>query len=104
MPRTPACRLCSHVRRRGRGAVLMTTTDIAVRRPQASAIPAKLAYAKELANSGLLPSAYRRNPGNVLWAVEFGEMLGLPPMAAITGVHVIEGKPTASAGLISALV
>jgi hypothetical protein len=36
--------------------------------------------------------------------VEFGEMLGLAPMAAITGVHVIEGKPTASAGLISALV
>ena len=31
-------------------------------------------------------------------------MLGLAPMAAITGVHVIEGKPTASAGLISALV
>ena len=31
-------------------------------------------------------------------------MLGLPPMAAMTGVHVIEGKPTASAGLISGLV
>ena len=36
--------------------------------------------------------------------MEYGEMLGLSPMAAITGVHVIEGKPTASAGLISALV
>jgi hypothetical protein len=81
----------------------MTTTDIAVRR-QAAAIPAKLQYAHELANSGLLPSQYRRNPANVLWAVEYGEMLGLPPMAAMTGVHVIEGKPTASAGLISALV
>jgi len=32
------------------------TTDIAVR-PQASAIPAKLAYARELANSGLLPAS-----------------------------------------------
>ena len=31
-------------------------------------------------------------------------MLGLPPMAAITGIHVIEGKPSISAGLISALV
>jgi len=79
-------------------------TDVAVRRPQASAIPAKLQYAHELAASGLLPSAYRRQPANVLWAVEYGEMLGLPPIAAMTGVHVIEGKPTASAGLISALV
>lgn len=81
-------------------------TEVAIRSPQgmASGIPAKLQYAHELANSGLLPAAYRRNPANVLWAVEYGEMLGLPPMAAMTGVHVIEGKPTASAGLISGLV
>jgi hypothetical protein len=78
-------------------------TDIAVR-SQASAIPAKLAYARELANSGLLPASYRKNPANVLWAMEYGEMLGLSPMAAMTGVHVIDGKPTASAGLISGLV
>ena len=70
----------------------------------AASIPAKLQYAKELANSGLLPSQFRKQPGNVLYAVEYGEMLGLAPMAAITGIHVIEGKPTASAGLISALV
>src|SRR6185312_6152293 len=82
----------------------MTGTEVAVRRQQASAMPAKIEYARELANSGLLPAAYRRNPGNVLWAIEFGDMLGLAPMAAMTGVHVIEGKPTASAGLISALV
>lgn len=84
----------------------MTTTEIDLHRPQAqpSAITAKLAYARELAESGLLPAAYRKNPGNILWAVEYGEMLGLSVMAAITGVHVIEGKPTASAGLISGLV
>jgi hypothetical protein len=40
----------------------------------------------------------------VLYAIEYAEMLGLAPMAALTGVHVIEGKPTASAGLISGLV
>jgi hypothetical protein len=80
-------------------------TEISLR-PQAqpSAISAKLAYARELANSGLLPGAYRKNPGNILWALEYGEMLGVPVMAAITGVHVIDGKPTASAGLISGLV
>jgi hypothetical protein len=57
-----------------------------------------------LADSGLLPAAYRKQPANVLYAVEYGDMLGLSPMAAITGVHIIEGKPSASAGLISALV
>jgi hypothetical protein len=81
----------------------LTATDLAVR-PQESAIPAKLAYARELANSGLLPASYRKQPANVLWAMEYGEMLGLAPMAAMTGVHVIDGKPTASAGLISGLV
>jgi hypothetical protein len=65
---------------------------------------AKVDYAEKLAQSGLLPAAYKKQPANVLYAVEYGEMLGLPPMAAITGIHVIEGKPTASAALISALV
>lgn len=80
--------------------------EVAVRtsRDLAAAVPAKLQYAQELANSGLLPAAFRRQPANVLYALEYGEMLGLSPMAAITGIHVIEGKPTASAGLISALV
>jgi hypothetical protein len=84
----------------------MTATEVDLRRPdgQPAAIPAKIAYARTLAESGLLPAAYRKNPANILWAVEYGEMLGLSSMAAITGVHVIEGKPTASAGLISALV
>ena len=82
----------------------MTATDLAVRDPQAAVIPAKLAYARALAESGLLPASYRKNPANVLWAMEYGDMLGLAPMATMTGVHVIEGKPTASAGLISALV
>lgn len=81
----------------------MSGTEVAIRR-HAAAIPAKLQYAHELANSGLLPGSYRRQPANVLWAIEYAEMLRLPPMAAMTGVHVIDGKPTASAALISALV
>jgi hypothetical protein len=80
-----------------------TGAAVAVR-SDARALTAKIGYARELANSGLLPAAFRRNPANVLFAVEYGDMLGLAPMAAITGIHVIEGKPSASAGLISALV
>ena len=85
---------------------MTASTEVAVRSTQGpmAAIPAKLQYAHELAESGLLPRHYQQRPANILWAMEYGEMLGLAPMAAITGVHVIEGKPTASAGLISALV
>jgi len=79
-------------------------TTVAVRPDQARALPAKVMYAKTLADSGLLPAAYRQHPPNILYALEYGEMLGLSPMAAITGIHIIEGKPSASAGLISALV
>jgi hypothetical protein len=65
---------------------------------------ARIRYARELANANLLPSQYRGAPANVLYAVEYGLMLGIAPMAAITGIHVIDGKPTASAALMSALV
>jgi hypothetical protein len=79
-------------------------TALAIRSDPSQALPAKIAYAKALADSGLLPAAYRLHPANVLYAVEYGDMLGLSPMAAITGIHIIEGKPSASSGLISALV
>jgi hypothetical protein len=61
-------------------------------------------YAEHLANANLLPSQYRKQPANVLYAMEYGRTLGITPLAAITGIHVIEGKPSASAALISGLV
>jgi hypothetical protein len=72
-------------------------------RPRNS-LSSKLTYAKAMAESALLPQQYRGKPANMLWAMEYAEMLGLAPMAAVTGIHVIEGRPTASAALISALV
>ena len=80
-------------------------TELAIRDNGALAtLPQKIEYARFLAKSGLLPASFREHPENVLYAYEYGEMLGLPPIAAITGIHVIEGKPSISAGLISALV
>lgn len=64
----------------------------------------KLTYAKELADSRLLPDSFKRQPANLLWAVEYAEMLGLHPMAAVLGIHVIKGKPTLSAGMMTMLV
>lgn len=67
-------------------------------------LPERQEYAKALSVSDLLPAQYRGKPGNVLYAVEFGKSLGISTMAAILGVHIIEGRASASAGLISALV
>lgn len=71
---------------------------------RADDLGAKVTYAKHLAQAGLLPKAYQGQPGNVLLAVEMGESLGIPTMTAISSIHIVDGKPTASAGLMSALV
>jgi hypothetical protein len=78
------------------------TAEIAVREP--AALQAKIEYARFLAKAELLPKAYRGKPADILFAAEYGELLGLHPMAAITGINIIDGKPSISAGLISALV
>ena len=71
---------------------------------KAPSLPERMEYAKALATASLLPDAYRGKPGNVLLAVEYGHALGVPPMTAIQGIHVIKGKPTLSADLMAALV
>ena len=89
------------------GTALAVTTPTpmeAARSAYEHSLQAKVQYAKTLAGSGLLPAIYRKNPANVLWALEYGEALRISPMAAIIGIHVIEGKPCAGAGLISGLV
>jgi hypothetical protein len=61
-------------------------------------------YAEKMAKANLLPASFRGRQADVFYAVEYGAMLGLSPIAALTGIHVIEGKPTASAALMSGLV
>lgn len=70
----------------------------------AASLPDMIRYAEHLADANLLPAQYRQKPSNVLYAMEYGRTLGITPLAAITGIHVIEGKPSASAALISGLV
>lgn len=67
-------------------------------------LTARMNYARALAESNLLPAQYRKQPANVLVAIEYGQALGLAPMVAIQTIHVVDGKPTASAQLIGGLV
>jgi hypothetical protein len=73
-------------------------------RAQGNALSDKMAYAQAMASSTLLPKQYQRQPGNLLFALEYADALGVSPIHAITSIHVIEGKPTASADLIAALI
>lgn len=51
-----------------------------------------------------LPATFRGNPAAVAFAVEYAKALDVSPVTALIGIHIVDGKPTASAGLISALV
>lgn len=67
-------------------------------------LDASVDYARKLSASDLLPKSYQGKPQNVLLAVEFGRSLGLDPITAINMTHVVQGRPTASAQLVGALV
>lgn len=57
-------------------------------------------FCESLADTPLLPDAYRNRPASVLWAMEYGRALGLDVVTTITTIHVIKGKPTQSADLM----
>lgn len=61
-------------------------------------------FAKTFAVSQLLPKHLRDKPADVAITVLYGRELGLTPMQAIQGIHVIEGKPSLSAAMAVALV
>lgn len=64
----------------------------------------KIDWARNLAVADLLPRQYRDKPGNLLMAAEYADSLGISRMNALTSIHIVEGKPTASADLIAGLV
>jgi hypothetical protein len=77
------------------------STELAI---YGASVPDRMRYAEALSGASLLPDAYRGKPANVLLALEYGNALGIPPMVAIQQVHIIQGRPVASAQLIGALV
>lgn len=64
----------------------------------------RLAWAKELAAADVLPRRYQDKPANVLVAFEVGQELGLPRMAALRLLNVVEGQPTLGAEGVRAVI
>ncbi len=80
----------------------MTSTELVP--VEGAELVEKIEWSRALAPSGLLPEAYRNNPANLLLAAYFADSLGIDRINAITSIHVIKGKPSASADLIASLV
>ena len=89
------------------------STDVTVYRNET--LQSRMRYAETMASAGdlipkglwsspgggVLPSP---SPGKVLLVMETGAMLGIHPVAALSGINIIEGKPSISPALMSALV
>lgn len=61
-------------------------------------------WARALATAGIVPGAYKNNPGNLVVAAQLGRALGIAPIVAVNQIYVVDGKPSASALLIAACV
>jgi len=58
--------------------------------------------AKTFAESGMFTDA--KAMGQAFVKIQAGQEIGIPPFAAMSGIHIIQGKPTIGAGLIAATV
>jgi hypothetical protein len=72
--------------------------------PSATEWAAMQSQAETLARSRLVPSALRGKTDDVLLIVMVGRELAIPPVMALSKVHVVEGKPTLAAETMRALV
>lgn len=56
--------------------------------------------AAKIANTAMVPKALRGKPDEVLGILLYGREIGVGPMTALQQVHIVEGRPTASADLL----
>jgi hypothetical protein len=76
---------------------MSSNTGVTEVRQQFSLAPQNLTeameFAKMMAESELVPKAFKGKPGDVLIAVQMGAEIGLQAMASIQNIAVINGKP-----------
>ena len=60
--------------------------------------------AELLANSDIIPQAFRGKPANVLIAMDMSQRLGASPMLVMQNLYVIQGKPSWSSQYLIAMV
>lgn len=61
-----------------------------------------ISIGKAFAESGMF--ADTKSAAQAIVKIQAGQEIGIPPFAAMTGIHIIQGKPTIGAGLIASRV
>ena len=61
-----------------------------------------MSIGKAFAESGMFQDT--KTAAQAIVKIQAGQELGIPPFAAMTGIHIISGKPTIGAGLIASTV
>lgn len=70
----------------------------------ADALQEKMDWSKAMSHGTLIPQQYRQNPGNLLFAAEYADNLGIGRIHVLTSIAVINGRPSPSADLMAAMV
>lgn len=64
----------------------------------------QMQMATAFSKSGILPPSLRGKPNDIVIVLQLAKELNLPPMQAINGINVIQGKPTISPQLMLAMI
>lgn len=60
--------------------------------------------AERIAGTEFVPAAMRGKPDVVTAAIMYGDEIGIGPMQALAGIHVVDGRPAPSAELLRAMI
>lgn len=87
----------------------MDNTQVTAYQPQSNGLSVFsdaniMKSAELLANSDIIPQAFRGKPANVLIAMDMSQRLGVSPMLVMQNLYVIQGKPSWSSQFLIAMV
>lgn len=61
-----------------------------------------MSIGKAFAESGMFPDV--KTAAQAIVKIQAGQEIGIPPFAAMSGIHIIQGKPTIGAGVMASCV
>ena len=61
-----------------------------------------MSIGKAFAESGMFPDV--KTAAQAIVKIQAGQEIGIPPFAAMSGIHIIQGKPTIGAGIMASCV